>query len=359
LRSRIAECAEDADYAERSLSGLRGFSEISGSMDEATDRSRQGSSYPLISFRSAGRIDAFCGKGDIEMTEAMVLLEEHIPDYERIVDDAIHETLYSIQFLKEMPIGKAHSAPLYSESDGDFVYLIDIERGEKRDVSRITVKGGKSHRIETNPVQHIEWIPVTRFEDREYEKIKKALQDAGRGFAKEINRDVMLVLQKAASVQEADRMATLTALISEVADQFLETGCMADTLVIHRKLKHTLLDHDIVILEREHGKLHFVGHTKTGLNVFWSDELDEDSILMLDSTSAGTMVARDRQIGLWTGSQRPFHYKLDVYNDVNPVVQNCQSVRLIKNIEPLIKRLKGAYQMELIGQCFFTDQSEL
>jgi hypothetical protein len=37
LRSRIAECVEDADYAERAFSGFRGFSEISGSADAQID----------------------------------------------------------------------------------------------------------------------------------------------------------------------------------------------------------------------------------------------------------------------------------------------------------------------------------
>jgi hypothetical protein len=37
LRSRIAECAEDADYAERVFSGLRGFSGISGSAGAQID----------------------------------------------------------------------------------------------------------------------------------------------------------------------------------------------------------------------------------------------------------------------------------------------------------------------------------
>jgi hypothetical protein len=37
LRSRIAECAEDTDYAERGFSGLRGFSGISGSAGAQID----------------------------------------------------------------------------------------------------------------------------------------------------------------------------------------------------------------------------------------------------------------------------------------------------------------------------------
>jgi len=287
------------------------------------------------------------------MAEVMELLKEHIPNYEQIVDDAISKELYSAQFLDETPFGRNSSPPLRSESDGEFVYL---ERVEKSPAKRITVEGGKSYIVGTILVEHIEWIPDSWFEDREYEKIKKALQDAGKGFAHEINRDVMLVLQEAASVQEAQSMSTLIALISEVADEFSENDLMADTLIIHRSSRNTLLHHDIVVFEPENGKPHFVGHTKTGLNVFWSDELSKDSILILDSTNIGTMVARDRQISLWRDSRRRAGHKLSVYNDMNPVVQNCQSVRLVKRIEPLVRRLKGAYQMELIGQCFFTGE---
>jgi len=287
------------------------------------------------------------------MAEVTELLKEHIPNYEQIVDDAISKELYSAQFLDETPLGRYPSPPLRSESDGKFVYL---ERVEKPRVKRITVEGGKSYIIDTILVQHIEWIPDTWFEDREYEKIKKALQDAGKGFANEINRDVMFVLRESASVQEAQSMSTLIALISEVADEFSENDLMADTLIIHRSSRNTLLHHDIVVFEPDNGKPHFVGHTKTGLNVFWSDELNKDSILILDSTSIGTMVVRDRQISLWTEFQRRAVYGLSVYKDMNPVVQNCQSVRLVKRIEPLIKRLRGAYQMELIGQCFFTGE---
>jgi hypothetical protein len=296
------------------------------------------------------RIDAFCGKGGIEMTEVMEWLEEHIPDYEEIVDDAIHKELYSTQFLNEMLLGREQSTYLRSESDGEFVYL---EAVDEPSVERITVEGGKPYRVEAPLASHVERIEQTWFDDRKYHRIKRSLRDAGRGFAQKVNRSVMLVLRQAASVQEAQSMSTLIALISEVADGFSDNDLMADTLVIHRSSRTTLLHHDIVVFEPENGKRHFVGHTKTGLNVFWSDELDKDSFLILDSTSIGCMIESELQIEAF---KKPGGYNLHVTEYVNPVVQNRQSVRLIKNIMPLIRRLKGTYQMELIGQCFFTDE---
>lgn len=284
------------------------------------------------------------------MTEVTERLKEHVPNYEQIVDGAISKELYSAQFLTKMPLGKEHLTYLPSESDGEFVYLLKVEEPS---VTRITVAGGESCPVDACPAKHVEWIAETWFGDRKYHKIKRSLQYAGRRLAQKMNRGVMLVLQEAASVQEAQSMSTLIAIISEVADEFSENDLMADTLIIHRSLRNTLLHHDIVVLEPENGKPHFVGHTKTGLNVFWSDELDKDSFLILDSRSIGYMMESDRQIEVFRDSRG---CRLHVSSHVNPVVQNCQSVRLIRNIRPLIRRLKGAYQMELIGQCFFTDE---
>lgn len=284
------------------------------------------------------------------MTEVTERLREFIPNYKQIVDDAISKELYSAQFLTRMPLGEEHSTYLPSESDGEFVYLLKVEEPS---VCRITVEGGKPYPVNACFASHVEPIQQTWFEDRKYHKIKRSLQDAGRGFAQKVNRGVMLVLQEAASVQEAQSMSTLIAIISEVADEFSDNDLMADTLIIHRSSRTTLLHHDIVVFEPENGKPHFVGHTKTGLNVFWSDELDKDSFLILDSTSMGCMIESDRQIKVFRDSSG---CSLHVNSYVNPVVQNCQSVRLIRNIMPLIRRLKGTYQMELIGQCFFTDE---
>jgi hypothetical protein len=284
------------------------------------------------------------------MTEVTERLRQFIPNYKQIVDSAISKEFYSAQFLTKMPLGEEHSTNLPSESDGEFVYILNVEEPS---ASRITVEGGKSCHVDARFASHVEWIQETWLGDRKYHKIKRSLQYAGRGFARKMNRGAMLVLQDAASVQEAQSMSTLIALISEVADEFSENDLMADTLIIHPSLRNTLLHHDIVVFEPENRKPHFVGHTKTGLSVFWSDELDKDSFLILDSTSIGCIIESDRQIEVFRDSSG---CSLHVNSYVNPVVQNCQSVRLIRNIEPLIKRLKGAYQMELIGQCFFTDE---
>ena len=284
------------------------------------------------------------------MTEVKEWLERHIPDYEEIVNDAIRKELYSAQFLNEMPLGRDHFTHFPGESNREFVYLEEV--GEPR-VKRITVEGGKSYLVNACFTSHVKPIQQTYFEDRTYHKIKKSLQDAGRGLAQKVNRGAMLVLQEAAIVQEAQSMSTLIALISEVADEFSDDDLMADTLIIHRSLRTTLMHHDIVVFEPENGKPHFVGHTKTGLNVFWSDELDKDSFLILDSTSIGCMIESELQIEEFKERNG---YSLNVAKYVNPVVQNCQSVRSIRNIMPLIRRLKGAYQMELIGQCFFTGE---
>jgi hypothetical protein len=281
------------------------------------------------------------------MTEVKEWLERHIPNYEEIVDDAIHKELYSAQFLKEKLLGREHSTSLDSESDGEFVYL---ETVDKPSVKRIAVEGGNSYRVDALFASHVRSIPAPWPDDNE---IKRSLQDAGRGFAQKMNRGAMFVLQEAANVQEAQSVSTLPALISEIADEFSENYLTADTLIIHRSSRTTLLHHGIVVLESDDGKPHFVGHTKTGLNVFWSDELDKDSFLILDSTSIGCMIESELQI---EGFKERDGYSLHVAEYVNPVVQNCQSVRLVRNIMPLIRRLKGTYQVELIGQCFFTDE---
>jgi len=275
-----------------------------------------------------------------ELDQSLQWFEEH---YEGTVKDLIEAELYSVKPLAWRKLVEEEFIQLERESEGEAVCLIQPQRSGERVVRRISVaekQQGEAF-ISLNYVKHIEWIPTAWFAAGESgkQRIKEKLGECAEGFANEVNTDVFKVLLEAAVVRQAPRRGELNHLIASISDEInAHHKFTADTLVIPAGVRQRIAQLGIMH-EAYDIRRHQLGRTESGLTVFWSDKLDEDSILIFDGRAI-TLLWKEREIRKLENS---IHLAkgVEVSQQVNVLVENCQCVRQVVGIGPLIGQPGG------------------
>jgi|GEM_PF-4163103 len=265
-------------------------------------------------------------------------------DYERTVKDSKEAEPYSIKPLASRRLGGEETfIQLERESEGEAVCLIQPQRFEERVVRRIFVPEKQQGRalIFPNRVQHTEWILDEWFLQGELgkQKIKAKLRKCPEGFANEVNTDVFKVLLEAAVVRQAPRRrGELNHFIASISDEInAHHEFTADTLVIPAGVRQRIAQLGIMG-ETYDIRGHQVGRTEGGLTVYWSHKLDEDSILIFDG-KAVTLLWMQRGVRKLTSERDAIG--VEVSQQLNVLVENCQSVRKVIGIRPLIGQPGG------------------
>lgn len=263
--------------------------------------------------------------------------------YEGTLNDLIDGELYSVnQLASRRLIGEEDFIQLERDSEGKAVCLIQPQRFGERVVRRISVaekQQGKAF-ISPNYVKHIEWIGFEWFVEGELgkRKIKAKLRKCAEGFANEVNEDVLKVLLEAAIMRKAPRRGKLDHFVAEIGDEINGHGFTADTVIIPGGIKQRVA-HLGIMRQPYDLRSHHIGLMAEGLRVYWSDVLDDDSILIFDGRAV-TLLWKEREIRTLTSQERKA-IGVEVSQQLNVLVENCQSVRKVVGIRPLIGQPGG------------------
>jgi hypothetical protein len=276
-----------------------------------------------------------------ELDQSLQWFEEH---YERTVKEWTETELYSLKPLTWMKLIEEEFIRLERESEGDAVCLIQPQGSEERVVRRIPVveKQQGEACVFPNYIKHTERILTRWFAAGESgeQKIRAKLRKCAEGFADEVNTDVFKVLLEAAVVRQAPRRGELNQVIAGISDEINAHGFTADTLVIPAGARQRVVQFGIMG-ETYDIRKHQVGRTEGGLAVYWSDKLDEDSILIFDGRAV-TLLCKEREIKTLTSQERgPLAIGVQVSQHLNVLVENCQSVRQVVGIRPLMGQPGG------------------
>lgn len=274
-----------------------------------------------------------------ELDQSVQWFEVH---YERTVKEWIEAEPYSVKPLAWRKLGEEKFIQLERESEGEAVCLIQPHRSGERVVRRISVAEKKQGNtvVYLNHTQHTEWIPITWLAAGESAKqtIKAKLRKCAEGFADEVNTDVFKILLEAAVLRQAPRRGELNHVIVSISDEINARKFTADTLVIPAGVRQRIAQLGIM-RETYDIRRHHLGRTESGVTVYWSDKLDEDSILIFDGRAV-TLLWKEREIRKLTSQER-MAIGVQVSQQFNVLVENCQCVRQVVGIGPLIGQPGG------------------
>jgi len=293
-----------------------------------------------------------------ELDQSVQWFEE---DYERTGKDSIEAEPYSIKPLASRRLGGEETfIHLERESEGEAVCLIQPQGSGERVVRRIPVaekQQGKAL-IFPNRVQHTEWILNEWFLQGELgkQKIRAKLRKCPEGFTNEVNTDVFKVLLEAAVERQAPRRGELKHFIASISDEInAHREFTADTLVIPAGARQRIAQ--LGIMDETYDiRGHQVGRTEGGLAVYWSDKLDEDSILIFDG-KAVTLLWMERRISKLTSKREAIG--VEVSQRINVLVENCECVRRVVGIGPLIGQPGGYGPRSIFIGYDFKDKDDL
>ncbi len=258
-------------------------------------------------------------------------LQRIIPDHQEIAEAALAEELFAPHLLREGELDSSLCMLLDGGKARQVAFLAERSGGRRRQMMTMPLEAGQPAAVMANYVGHIQYIPAGEYYYNDLAKLRLGVGAAARGFARQANNDLLMLLCAAAPRPHrasdgwihGERSARTVA--RQLLGEMRSDGLEPDILVLPQTVQTDGLDIK-TDEDPEDGLCHprLLGRLGSGERVWSATGLRR--VVAVDTQRAGQYASGPVRVLLGAHNQRNAYWII-VGRYVNAVVEEPRAIR--------------------------------